>query len=341
MPDPIKPLRFAAIGLDHFHIHAQIALMLEQGCEFAAYCGEEETFFKRSFAAEYPQARKVDDPRRILEDDCIAVVLSAAVNAERAPLGIEVMRHGKDFMVDKPGITSLDQLAEVRRVQAETGRIYSICYGRLQSPATIKAGELLRSGAIGRLVNMVGLGPHRLNRARRPDWFFRREKFGGILTDLASHACDQFLFLTGRLDAEIVSAAAANRANPDFPDFQDFGEVLLRTPDATGYCRVDWFTPDGLPTWGDGRLTLIGTEGYMELRKNIDVAGAPGANHLFLVDRTGVQRIDCSGVAPPYGRQFVDDVMNRTETAMPQAHCFRTAELAITAQMMAERRSRA
>ena len=333
----MKPVRFAAIGLDHFHIHAQIALMLEQGCEFVAYCGEEETFFKRSFATEYPQARKVDDPRRILEDDSIAVVLSAAVNSERAPLGIEVMRHDKDFMVDKPGITSLDQLAEVRKVQAETRRIYSICIGHLQSPATAKAGELLRSGAIGRLLNVVSLGPHRLNRARRPDWFFQRGKFGGILTDLASHACDQFLYFTGRLDAEVVSATVANRANPDFPDFQDFGEILLRTPDATGYCRVDWFTPDGLPTWGDGRATLIGTEGYIELRKNVDIAGRPGTNHLYLVDRNGIQYIDCSGVDLSYGRQFVDDIRNRTETAMSQAHCFNATELAITAQAIAER----
>jgi len=230
----MKPVRFAAIGLDHFHIHAQIELMLKLGCEFVAYCGTEEQFFKKPFAATYPQAKKVEDRRRILEDGSIALVLSAAVNSERAPLGIEVMRHGKDFMVDKPGPTSLDQLAEVRKVQAETGRIYSICYGRLQSPATIKAGELLQAGAIGRLVNSVSLGPHRRNRDRRPDWFFRRSTFGGILTDIASHACEQFLFFTGGSDAEIVSASVANRASPEFPSFQDFGEILLRTHDATG-----------------------------------------------------------------------------------------------------------
>jgi len=333
----MTPVRFAAIGLDHFHIHGMIELMLKQGAEFVAYCGEEERFFGRSFAAHYPQARKVDDPRRILEDDGIAVVLSAAVNSERAPLGIEVMRHGKDFLVDKPGVTSLDQLAEIRRVQAETGRIYAILYGRLGSPASAKAGELLRAGAIGRLVNMVGLGPHRLNRARRPDWFFRRETSGGILADIATHSFEQFLFFADRLDAEVVSATVANRANPESPDFQDFGEALLRTPDATGYIRVDWFTPDGLPTWGDGRLILVGTDGYMELRKNVDIAGAPGADHLFLVDRAGVRRIDCSGVQLAYGRRFVEDVLNRTETAMPQAHCFRASELALAAQAMAER----
>lgn len=333
----MKPVRFAAIGLDHFHIHAQIEMMLGQGAEFVAYAGEEERFFKKSFAEKYPQARRVDDPRRILEDRSIDLVLSAGVNSERAALGVEVMRHGKDFMVDKPGVTSLDQLAEVRRVQAETGRIYSICMGHVSSPSVVKAGDLLRQGAIGTLVNMVSLGPHRLNRARRPGWFFQRERFGGILTDIGAHACENFLFFTGRLDAEIVSATVANRGTPDFPGFQDFGEILLRTPEATGYVRVDWFTPDGLPTWGDGRCTLIGTEGYIELRKNLDIAGTPGGNHLFLVDRSGVQRLDCSGVELPYARRFVADVRNRTETAMSQAHCFRAAELAITAQAMAEK----
>ena len=333
----MKPVRFAAIGLDHFHIYGQIDLMLRAGAEFVAYCGTEQKFFPKPFAEVYPQARRVDDPRRILEDDGIAIVLSAAENSERAPLGVEVMRHGKDFMVDKPGITSLAQLAEVRRAQAETKRIYSICYSEhFETRSTVKAGELLRAGAIGKLVNTVGLGPHGLNRPQRTDWFFEREKFGGILTDIASHQCEQFLFFTDRVAAELVAATVANRANPDHPEFQDFGEMLLRTPDATGYIRVDWFTPDGLPTWGDGRLTLIGTEGYMELRKYVDIGAGAGGDHLFLVDKKGVQRIDCADVELPYGRQLVDDIVNRTETAMPQARCFGAAELALTAQALAE-----
>ncbi|MGE5203738.1 MAG: Gfo/Idh/MocA family protein [Acidobacteriota bacterium] len=333
----MKPLRFAAIGLDHFHIYGQIDLMLRAGAEFVAYCGTEPTFFERPFAKHYPQARRVEDPRRILEDPGISLVLSAAVNSERAPLGISAMRHGKDFMVDKPGITSLEQLAAVREAQAATGRIYSICYSEhFETRSTVKAGELLKAGAIGKLVNTVGLGPHRLNRPRRADWFFQRRKYGGILADIASHQCEQFLFFTDRLDAEVVSATVANRANPQTPEFQDFGEILLRTPDATGYIRVDWFTPDGLPTWGDGRLTLVGTEGYMELRKYVDIDGAPGTDHLFLVDRKGVHRIDCSAVELPYGRQLVDDILNRTETAMPQARCFGAAELALRAQAIAE-----
>ena len=263
----------------------------------------------------------------------------AGIPCERAALGIEVMRHGKDFMVDKPGVTSFEQLAAVRTVQAETKRIFSICYSEhFETRSTVKAGELVQAGSIGRVIHTTGLGPHRLNKATRPDWFFLREKYGGILTDIASHQCEQFLFLTGADDAKVIAATVANRANPENSQMQDFGEMLLQANNATGYIRVDWFTPDGLPTWGDGRLFIVGTEGSIEVRKFVDIGGAPGIDHLILVDHKGVQRIDCSSVRLPYGDDLIHDILTRDETAMPQARCFKAMELALTAQAIAEKR---
>ena len=112
---------------------------------------------------------------------------------------------------------------------------------------------------------------------------------------------------------------------------------MLRGDAGTGYIRVDWFTPDGLNTWGDGRLTVLGTDGFIEIRKNVDIGGRPGGNHLFLVDQKETRYVDCSGVALPYGEQLVDDVLNRTETALPQAHCLLAMELALTAEKNARR----
>jgi predicted dehydrogenase len=247
------------------------------------------------------------------------------------------MRHGKDYMVDKPGITSLEQLADVRRVQAETSRIYSVCYSEhFETRSTVKAGELVAAGAIGKVVATTGLGPHKLRNLPRPAWFYEREKTGGILTDIASHQCEQFLFFADALAAEVVAASVANRANPDRPELQDFGDILMRSGEVTGYVRVDWMTPDGLPIWGDGRLMILGTEGYLELRKYIDIAGHDGKDHLFHVDGKGIHRIDCSNVELPYGSALLADIRDRTETAMPQARCFKAMELALTAQAMAE-----
>jgi predicted dehydrogenase len=176
-----------------------------------------------------------------------------------------------------------------------------------------------------------------MNTKSRPAWFFEHDKFGGILCDIGSHQFDQFLFFTGSTEATVVSSQTGNVNHPQHPGFEDFGDVMLRGNGGTGYIRVDWFTPDGLNTWGDGRLTILGTEGYMELRKYTDIGGREGGNHLFVVDQKETRYVDCTDVAMPYGTQLINDVVNRTETAMAQQHCFLATELALKAQQQAFR----
>jgi predicted dehydrogenase len=335
---PAQPkIRFSVIGINHNHIYGQVNLLLRAGAEFVSFYAPEPEL-ARTFSETYPQAAQAASKQAILEDPSIQLIVTAGIPFERAPLGIEAMLHGKDFMSDKPGFTSLEQLAEARRVQAETGQIYSICFSeRLENPATVKAGELVKAGAIGRVVQTVGLGPHRINPPSRPDWFFVKQKYGGILCDIASHQMDQFLYFTGSNQAEVAFSQIANYKYPQYPELEDFGEAMLRGNGGSGYVRVDWFTPDGLSVWGDGRLTILGTEGYIELRKYIDIEGRAGANHLFLADHHGTQYIDCSQVDLPYGRQLLADIVDRTETAVPQAHTFLASELALKAEAQAKR----
>jgi predicted dehydrogenase len=330
-------IRFSSIGLNHGHIYGQVNLLLRAGAELVSFfAGEPE--LADAFAGSYPEARKALSAQEILEDESIQLVVSAAIPDERTPLGIAAMRHGKDYMSDKPGFTTLDQLAEARQAQVETGRIYSICYSeRFENPASVRAGELVQVGAVGQVVQTIGMGPHRTNLPTRPEWFFQRERYGGILADIASHQMDQFLFYTGSTSAEVVSAQVANYKHPQHPGLEDFGEALLRSDHATGYVRVDWYTPDGLETWGDGRLFILGTEGYIEARKYTDVAGRAGSNHLFWVDHQGTHYEDCTGGDLPYGRRLLFDIANRTETAMSQAHCFLASELALVAEARATR----
>jgi predicted dehydrogenase len=330
-------LRFGVVGISHGHIVGMSDAVIRGGGEMVAFHSDEPALAD-DFAKRYPQAKRVADERAILEDPSIQLVLSSIVPVQRAPLGIRVMQHGKDYMADKPGITTLAQLADVRRVQAQTKRIYSICYSeRFENAATVRAAELAKAGAIGDVVSTVGLGPHRVTPATRPAWFWDPAQYGGIITDIASHQFDQFLYFPGSTRGEIVASQVGNSHHRDHPAFQDFGDVMVRGDGGSGYIQVNWFTPDGLPTWGDTRLTVYGSAGYLEVRKNVDIAGAPGANHLFLVDQKGVQRIDCSRVALPYGPALVDDVLHRTETAMTQAHCFLAMQLALEAQQRAHK----
>jgi predicted dehydrogenase len=333
-----KPrIRFGVVGVNHSHINSMVEAVLRGGGELVSMYAQEPDL-GAAFVKRFPQARRAASEKEILEDSSVQLVLSAAIPDQRAPIGIRAMQHGKDYMADKPGITTLEQLAEVRRVQAETRRIYSIVYSeRLENRATVKAGDLVKAGAIGRVVQTIGLGPHRMTPKTRPAWFFERPRYGGILCDIGSHQADQFLFFTGSTRAEVVSSQVANVHNQQHPTFEDFGDVTLRGDKGAGYIRVDWFTPDGLATWGDGRLTILGTEGFIEVRKNIDIAGRQGQSHLFLVDQKETRYIDCRDVALPFGEQIVSDVLNRTETAMPQQHCFLATELVLKAQKQAQR----
>jgi predicted dehydrogenase len=331
-------LRFGVVGINHSHIYGMVNAVKRGGGELVSFHAKEPEL-AAEFAKRFPDAKQVQDERQVLEDPSIQLVLSSIIPVERAPLGIRVMQAGKDYMSDKPGVLTLEQLAEVRRVQARTKRIYSICFSeRFEVQSAVKAGELVKAGAIGKVIQTINIAPHRIHPPARPDWFWDPSRAGGILADIGSHQFDQFLYFTGSTTGEIVAAQVRNVNHPDHPEFMDFGDVMVRGNGGTGYIRLDWFTPAGLPTWGDGRLVILGTDGYVEARKYVDISGTkPGGNHLFLVDQKGMQRIDCSGVELPYGRQVVDDVLNRTETAMPQTHAFLATELAIRAQGQAQR----
>lgn len=330
-------IKFSVIGINHGHIYGMVDAITRGGGELVSFYAKEADLVS-AFSRKYPQAKLARSAKEVLEDKSTQLIMSSGIPVERAPLGIEVMKHGKDYLVDKPGITTLEQLEQVRKVQQQSKQIYSIMYSeRLENRATVKAGELVKAGAIGQVIQTIGTGPHRMNVKSRPEWFFDKKYFGGIITDIGSHQMDQFLYFTGSTKAEIVSAQVGNVHHPQYPAFEDFGDVMVRGNKGTGYLRVDWFTPDGLKTWGDGRLTVLGTDGYMELRKYIDIAGREGGNHLILVNQKETTYIDCTHQELPFGRLFVDDVINRTETAMPQEHCLLATELTLKAQAQAQK----
>jgi predicted dehydrogenase len=330
-------MKFSVININHNHIYGMTDAVTRGGGQLVSFYAKEPDLVA-AFAKRYPQAKQAASEKEILEDPSIQLVLSSGIPDERAPLGVRVMKAGKDYLVDKPGIITLEQLAEAKKVQKETKRIYSIMYSeRFENKATVKAGELVKAGAIGTVIQTIGLGPHRMTPASRPDWFFDKKRYGGIITDIGSHQFDQFLFFTGSTKAEVVASQTGNTHHPQYPKFEDFGDIMLKGDGGSGYIRVDWFTPDSLATWGDGRLTILGTDGFIEVRKNIDIASPhTGGNHLYLSNQKETKYIDCNKDTLPFGEQLVNDVLNRTETAMTQDHCFLATELALKAQKNAK-----
>ncbi|MEP7323662.1 MAG: Gfo/Idh/MocA family oxidoreductase, partial [Saprospiraceae bacterium] len=327
----VSDVRFSVIGINHGHIYGMSEAIMRNGATMVSFYAKEPDL-AAAFIKRYPQAKQAGSEQEILDDKSIKLVLSAGIPIDRAPLGIRVMQHGKDYMTDKPGIITLKQLAQVRAVQKKTKQIYSIMYSeRFENRATVKAGELVKAGAIGQVVQTIGLGPHRISLSSRPTWFFDKKYYGGIICDIGSHQCDQFLYFTGSTSAEVISSQVGNVHYPQYPQFEDFGDITLKSNKGAGYIRNDWFTPDGLKTWGDGRLTVLGTEGYIEVRKNIDITIHDTGSHLYMVDKKQTQYIDCSTIELPFGRLLLEDITNRTETAMTQEHCFLATEVALKA----------
>ena len=344
LASPTETIRFAVCGMSHDHIYGMVDAITRGGGKLVAWYGAEPIKIEK-FRKRYPDAKQVLSEDAILKDTSVQLVLSSTIANERAPLGVRAMKAGKDFLSDKPGITTLEQLAAVRKTITETGRIYGIMYSELlEVKAAVYAGELVRQGAIGRVIQTINIAPHQIVQGRgngggadpRPDWFWVPEQYGGILCDIGSHQVNQFLYYTESTSAEIVESQISNLAHPEHPKFQDFGDMVLHGNKGFGYVRLDWFTPDGLGTWGDGRLFILGTKGYIEIRKYVNVAVDKRGDNLFLVDGERQRYIDCSNLTLPFGKQFVSDIVHRTHTAQDQAQALLTAELVIKAQMKAK-----
>ena len=345
---PKDSIRVSVCGMSHDHIYGMVGAILRGGGVLVAAYGAEPDK-AAAFAKAFPQAKMVSSEEEILSDPSTQLILSSTIPNQRAPLGVKVMKRGKDYLSDKPGATTLEQVAEIRKTIAETKRIYGIMYSeRLEVKGAVKAGELVQAGAIGRVIQTINIAPHQIfqpvksgsdahagGASTRPDWFWEPDLYGGILCDIGSHQVDQFLYYTGSTEAEVVASQIANVNHPEHPKFQDFGDMMLRGDRGFGYVRLDWFTPDALGTWGDGRLFILGTDGYIEVRKYTNVAVSKSGNNLFLVNKTEQRYIDCNNVVLPFGPQFVSDVVNRTHTAQDQAQCLLAAELVIKAQMKA------
>jgi predicted dehydrogenase len=328
--------RFAAIGLDHRHVYDLTAGLLAAGAVCVGH--DPETSDPRvlaGFRKRFPDVPAVSR-QRLLDDPSIDFIVLGAVPSDRATVAIEAMRRGKDVMVDKPGVTTVEQLAAVEAAARETGRIWSICLSRLTSRALQAALEVARSGELGRLVSLTSLAPHRLNRALRPAWFFDRAAYGGIINDIGVHSIDQFLAFAGVSDATVAACTIGSFGTAP-PGFEDFAEITLRSPTMTGTMRLDWFTPDGLPDWGDGRLFLVGTEGTLELRKNLDIEGRAGGEHLFVANRQRTRYQDCSTFPVSYYRDFLDDVRDRTGRMADGGRMFSVSRLALRCQAEAQR----
>jgi predicted dehydrogenase len=330
--------RVAAVGLDHNHIYGMARGLIEAGASLDLIFDPDPAKVQ-AFQAKFPSAKPANSLDEVLESEEIQLVACASIPSERAQVATQVLKAGKDFFVDKPPLTTLSQLSSIREIIKNSQRKFLVYFSeRLHNESATAAAILIERGAIGRVLQVLGLGPHRLNAANRPEWFFQRARYGGILCDIGSHQIEQFLYFSKSRDASILSAAVANYHHPDTPELEDFGEAsLVGDNGSSHYFRVDWFTPDGLSSWGDGRTIILGTDGYIELRKNVDVCRDRG-DQVYLVNSEREFHFSAAGkMGYPFFGDLIRDCLERTDRAMSQEHILKAAELCLKAQEQAVR----
>ena len=213
-PSPVvKPGEFvmAAVRLDHGHIYGMCNGFLEAGATLK-WVYDPDPKKTDAFRAKFPQARIARSLDEVLSDPEVRLVGCDAVTSERGPIGCRVMEAGKDYFSDKAPFTTMRQLDDAKAVVARTGCKYFVYFSeRLHNESAMYATDLVRQGAVGKVIHVLCIAPHRLAKATRPDWFFQREKYGGILCDIGSHQFEQFLAYTGSTDATVSHAAVGNR----------------------------------------------------------------------------------------------------------------------------------
>ncbi|AQQ54624.1 Gfo/Idh/MocA family protein [Planococcus lenghuensis] len=327
----------AAVALDHGHIYGMVNGLVEAGATLK-WVYDPDPDKVKEFKGKFPEVEIAGSLEQVLEDETVKLIAAAAVPSKRSALGNRVMESGKDYFTDKTPFTTMAQLEETKQVVEKTGQKYMVYFSeRLHVEGAVFAGDLIKGGAIGQVIQVTGFGPHRLNASSRPDWFFEKEQYGGILCDIGSHQIEQFLYYAGCKNAKVLHSKVGNYNNPEHPELEDYGDAtLLGDNGATQIFKVDWFTPEGLRTWGDGRTFITGTEGTIEIRKYIDVAREESGDHLYLVNKEGEKHYELAGeVGFPFFGEFIKDCLNRTENAMTQEHAFKAAELCLKAQEQA------
>jgi predicted dehydrogenase len=331
-------VRLALVGADHNHLYEIVDRLAKAGAEAVAHTPEGQ--FAEHYATWQTGSVEMTE-EAILADDSIDLIVTAAIPNRRADIALAAIAAGKHVVSDKPGLTTMTQLDAIRAaVAGRPGRPWTVLFTeRFENRAINEAVRLATTGAVGRVVHVVGAGPHTMWAKHRPDWFWDPDATGGILVDIGSHQVDQLLAITGAsaADVSVVASAVGNVASPEHPAMQDVGSMTLLAQGVVGDHRLDYLTAKGLGTWGDCRLTIVGTEGTIEARANVDIAGHEGAEHLIVVDADGTRRVDVSGVVVEWGEQYLADLAAGGERLMTQQHAIDVTDICLRAQSAATR----
>jgi predicted dehydrogenase len=258
-------LRFGLAGLRHGHLSILLDEIAKRSDVSLVALAEDDPTIREEFRNRL-NVPAYSDYHEMLATERLDAVGVICIPGGRGQVVADCLRAGVDVIADKPLCTTLADLELVTSAWKASGKRLSILFDKRFYSPTIELRNRLQAGELGELAMVWASGPHRLRRATRPDWMFKRVSYGGILNDLCIHDIDLLLWLTGAQSGEVLGLAG-NRAYPDLPEFEDYGQVVLRIDSGLlATLEAHWLSPEAAPYHGDYRMVLTGTEGTAEMR---------------------------------------------------------------------------
>lgn len=323
---------FAVVGLVHGHVYGMIEGLIGAGADLCCVYEPNDCLFQK-FHSTYPGVERVQSLDSILFSDRIDLVVNCLRPDERADFSISVLESGRDVFSDKPGFLKKIDGDRILAASALGKSNYYIYFSEhIHHEESLAAKNLIDSGKLGKVFHYSGFAPHRLNADSRPWWFFDAKVNGDVLIDLGCHLFEQFLWFTGSKTAHVEKSILRNVCHAQYDGFFDFGESLIvGDSGATGYIMVDWFTPDGLSSWGDCRAFISGTSGSLEVRKYLDIASGPNGI-LLLCDNEKEQKISVKdSIGFPFFGRLIQACLGVRPFDFDTSWCVNAMKLAIEA----------
>src|SRR5690625_333855 len=273
-------IRLAMAGIAHPHAHYvldELAYQSEVHLVAAANV-EPGTIGHRTLPA---STTVYENHRQMLDQHYVDVVVVCGIYSQRADMIVDALASDADVLADKPLCTELEDLDRIQQAAVNSRRVVSTMFEKRAHPVTLATRKVVDDGELGQIALVAATGPHKLNYATRPEWFFDGEKYGGILADLAVHDIDLVLLFTGIRNG-VVSGHQSNLALPQHPGFSDAGAAFFTSNNVASTLEAHWMWPAASPFHGHYRMRLTGTRGTAELdwaQNRLDLVTNERASH--------------------------------------------------------------
>ncbi|MGQ9632259.1 MAG: Gfo/Idh/MocA family protein [bacterium] len=317
-------MKFGIIGCQHGHIAQFIDEMLAiPGTEFLGIV-EDDPWLAESLSRRYdvPLLERRED----LLNLGVELVGSSARNDLKADLICYCLGRGLHVMVDKPLVITLGDLGRVMSAVEGSRAQLGLMLTERFNPPIAHLKNLIDRGELGRIVHFTILKPHKIVASTRPPWHFVKSQNGGIIADLAIHDVDLLRWYLG-CEVKSFHAYESQYTLLDKPAFSDNAEIfLIMENGATAFLRPDWLMPDAYPTWGDGRIFCVGTEGCAEIRTTGDpFAGTPG-ELIVTTNKSAPRKITPDPVGRNLAQDFIDRIEGRGICLLTHSEIFKSTE---------------